>query len=107
MHALILKLLALAALVLMPLGMQAASAAPAGHPPAAAAAGHCDEEGGQPAGHSSDPAIDCAMGCSMLAAGEARAADPAFSPSLPSGRPLAKRRSGLHPDTATPPPKLS
>lgn len=108
MPALILRLLTLAALLLMPLGMQAASANPVHHAPAAATtAGHCDEQGGQPAGRSPDQAVDCTMACSMLPAVEARAQDPAPIRGLPSQRPLAEPGAGLHPDTATPPPKLS
>ncbi|HEU5286334.1 MAG TPA: hypothetical protein VFU20_07485 [Sphingomicrobium sp.] len=108
MAATILRLLTLAALLLMPFGMQTASATPVHHASAAAtAAGHCDEQGGQPAGRSPDQAVDCAMACSMLAAAEIRAGDAVPIRGLPLQRPLADPGAGLHPDTATPPPKLS
>jgi hypothetical protein len=107
MPAAILKLLTLVALALMPFGMSAASAAPVHHAPAAGAARHCDEQGGQPAQTSSDKALDCAMACSMLVAAEARVEEPAPAVRLPAGRKPAERATGLHPDTATPPPKLS
>jgi len=108
MLATILRLLTLVALMLMPFGMGAASAMPAHHGPAAASAGHCDEPaGGQPAKESTDQAIDCAMVCSMLAIAEAVMAEPAGHPPLLIGWPLAERGAGLHPDTLTPPPKLS
>ncbi len=107
MHGLIIRLLTLAALALMPFGMQAASARPVQHGPAAGAAGHCDERDGQPAGHSPDRGIDCTMACSILTGAEAGVENPAPTLGLPPRRPLPERGAGLHPDTATPPPKLS
>ena len=106
MPVVILRLLTLAALVLMPFGMNPASAAPVHHSPAAAAS-HCDEQGNQPAEQSQDAAVDCALACSMVATTEARIADQAARLRLPVGSLLAERGSGLHPDTATPPPKRS
>ena len=107
MPTVFLRLLTLVALVLMPLGMGAASAAPARHAPMAATTGHCSEQGSKPADQSSDQTIDCAMACSMLATTEPGVEEPAPSLGLPSSRPLTERGTGLHPDTATPPPKLS
>jgi hypothetical protein len=107
MHALILRLLTLLALALMPFGMGAASAAPAHHAPAAATAGHCGEHGRQPGKQSPENATDCAISCSMLLAAESRIEDPVPPVRLLPVRPLADRQTGLHPDTATPPPKLS
>lgn len=104
MPALILKMLSLVALVLMPLGMSAASAGPVHHAPAAAAQ-HCDEPGGQPV--QSPDARDCAMTCSMLVSAQAGPAEPVPVLRLPSARLLAESGAGLHPDTATPPPKLA
>src|SRR5688572_20627404 len=107
MPAAILRLLTLAALVLMPFGMSAAaSAAPIHHAPAAVSAGHCDERG-EPAGQSRDQATDCAVSCSMLALAEARIQEPVQAPPIAPARPLLERGTGLHPDTATPPPKHS
>jgi len=107
MPALILRLMTLLALALMPFGMGAASAAPVHHAPAAATAQHCDEHGGQPAKASPDQALDCAMACSMLVAAEARVEEPAPLIRLPAAGLLIERSAGLHPETATPPPKLS
>ena len=107
MPAVILRLLTLAALVLMPFGMGAASAGPIHHAPAAVGAGHCDEPGGEPAGQSRDQATDCAVSCSMLALADARIDEPVQAPRVPPARPLLERGTGLHPDTATPPPKHS
>lgn len=107
MPSMVLRLLTLVALVLMPFGMGAASAVPAYHASVTATAGHCDEPAGQPVKQSPDQAIDCAMACSMLATTEARLDDRARSLRVPNARPLADRDAGLHPDTATPPPKRS
>ena len=107
MPAVILKLLTLAALALMPFGMGAASAVPVHHAAAAAGAGHCDEQGGEPAGQSRDQATDCAVSCSMLALAEARIQEPVQTPRIALARPVLERGTGLHPDTATPPPKHS
>ena len=104
MSSLVMRLLTLVALVLMPFGMGAASAVPAGQAPAAA---HCEDQGSQPAEHPSDQAVDCAMACSMVAAAEARSGEAVPNHRLPSDRLLARRGTGLHPDTATPPPKRS
>ena len=104
MPALIVKLLTLVALALMPFGMSAASAAPAHHAPAAAAR-HCDEQGSQPV--QSPDRMDCAMTCSMLVGAQSGPAEPVPVLRLPTARLPAKRGAGLHPDTATPPPKLA
>ena len=107
MRALVLRLLTLISLVLMPFGMSAASAAPVHHAPAAATVQHCDGQGGQPAQSLPDQALNCAMACSMLVAAEARIEEPALALRLPAGPTLSQPATGLHPDTATPPPKFS
>ena len=109
MAAVILRLLTLVAMLLMPFGMGAANASPAHHaaPAPAAAAQHCDDHGGQPAEQSPDVAMDCAVSCSMLAMTEARIDRLRVALPVLTARPLADRDAGLHPDTATPPPKLS
>lgn len=107
MSAVILRFLSLLALVLMPFGMGAAISAPANRAPAAATAEHCAEHGSQPAGKSAKHSADCAIACSMLMAPETRVEELAPAIRLPAARPLAERATGLHPDTATPPPKLS
>ena len=107
MARLIAKLLLLFAVLLMPFGM---AAAPANAPHHAIMtdmpAGHCQDQGsgGQPRG-----AIgECTMACAAsLPAVEAPAGQPPLivcQPLLPS---RAHRLIGIHPDTATPPPKGS
>ena len=103
----IVKLLTLLALVLMPLGMGAAGAMPAHHAPQAATAQHCNEHGGQPADQSRDQSMDCAISCSMLAIAEFQVEAPPVARPVPTAQALAEPGAGLHPDTATPPPKLS
>ncbi len=103
----VVKLLTLLALVLMPLGMSAAGAMPAHHAPAAATAQHCDEYGSQPTDQSRDQLMDCAISCSMLAIPEVHVDAPSAARPIPAATPLVQPDSGLHPDTATPPPKLS
>lgn len=107
MPSMVLRLLTLLALVLMPFGMGAADAAPARDAPAASAAQHCDGHGSQPTDQSRDAAMDCAVSCSMLAVAQAELDElPVDHPILTTPR-LAERAVGLHPDTATPPPKRS
>ncbi|MEO6256327.1 MAG: hypothetical protein ABIO69_05925 [Sphingomicrobium sp.] len=107
MPAMILRVLTLLALALMPFGMSAAMAGPVGLAPTSTSAMPCAEHHSRPAGNTAGHAVDCAMGCSMLIAEQARISDPAPAVSLPTVRPLAERSVGLQPETATPPPKLS
>jgi hypothetical protein len=99
-----LRLLALIALLVMPLGMAAPAAA---QPMAPMVMTHCPDQGSHPH-HQKGSAIECTMACASAlpamdrVSGEVRPmARGAFLP-LPT-RPLR----GLHPDTATPPPKAS
>ncbi len=104
----VVRLLSLLALLLMPFGMTAAPAEPAGHDAAMAAMpmGHCPE---QPStGDDRGTAADCAMPCSaalpavdfapvgMLSC-HRLAAKPALDTALP----------GIELEIATPPPKRS
>lgn len=108
MPSMVLKLLTLLALMLMPLGMGTAGAMPVHQAPAAAATTqHCDEHGGQPAEQSRDKSMDCAVSCSMLAVAEPQVEEPSVAHPLLAAPALAERDAGLHPDTATPPPKPS
>lgn len=97
-------LLALAAMLLMPFGMSAASAAPSHRAPMAMAAmGHC---GDSAPGRSPAPShSDCAISCTALLATTAQAPEPARLAALPALPRLAEPFSGLVPETATPPPK--
>jgi len=107
MPSMVLKLLTLLALVLMPLGMSAAGAMPAHHASKAPTAQHCDEHGSQPTDQSRDQSMDCAISCSMLAVAEVQVDAPLAARPIPAATPLVQPAFGLHPDTATPPPKLS
>ena len=101
----LINLLTLIALALMPFSM-AAPAAAAGHHPSAVVSGsqHCPDQEGVP--RAMDGISECTMACA--------AALPVFNPdggqSLapdgpPSLRVLAAPLTGLHPETATPPPR--
>ena len=107
MPSMVVKLLTLLALVLMPLGMGTAGAMPAHHAPETAIVEHCDEDGGQPADQTRDQSMDCAISCSMLAVAEVQVDSPSVARPVPTARLLVHPDAGLHPDTATPPPKLS
>jgi hypothetical protein len=107
MPAMILRLLTLLALLAMPFGMGAALAAPTHHGPTAQGAEQCGHHDGQPVQKSTQHSADCTISCSMTIAAEIRVDDPVEAVRLPVARPLAERRTGHNPDTATPPPKRS
>lgn len=101
------KLLVLIAVLIMPFGMSAAPASNAHHAPATSMPmGHCPDQGSR---HDSKGGIaECTMACAAALPAAVRPPDyrlklvpeltfAVASPSL----------HGLHPDTATPPPKLS
>ena len=103
------KLLVLIAVLLMPFGMSAAPAASSAHhaPATSMPMGHCLDQGSGHDGMKGGIA-ECTMACAAALPAVVRPADyslklvpeltfAAASPSL----------NGLHPDTATPPPKLS
>jgi hypothetical protein len=100
------KLLLLAALLLMPLGMGTAPAAPHATPSATMPMQHCPD---QPASNDAKPGIpQCMMVCSAaLPAVDAPAAEPHIIVCLPEQPARADVLRGLHPETATPPPKRS
>ena len=104
MVRMMLRVLALLAVLVMPLSMATESAAAASHHGAMAASpsGHCDSS---PKSELPTGIADCGMACA--------AALPAVGPT-PDGRSLAlcipevraaKALTGLPPETATPPPK--
>lgn len=104
MQQVLARLLTLLALVLMPFGMGAApaTAQPAQHHSAAAAA-HCPEPASDQG--AADQTAGCTMTCSAVVAPEAFAGPPSAAATLPPVRPLAQRVGGLHPEAAIPPPK--
>jgi hypothetical protein len=106
-RTLIARLVLLAAMLLMPFGM---AVAPAGTP-------HHSMMAGMPTGHCSDQApshdrkgaiAECTMACAAsLPAAATSARDPLLivcEPAFPSESQILR---GLHPETATPPPKRS
>jgi hypothetical protein len=104
MIAPITRLLALIALVLMPLGMGAAAAAPQAAPHTAET-GHCSgsEQRGPEAPLA--PMADCTISCSAVAPDHVSAP---FDKILPKERSIAVPIigiAGVEPDIATPPPK--
>ena len=107
MLAALLRLLTVAALALMPVGMASASAGPLHHAPSGAGAGHCDDQDGQPAEQPRDLLPGCTAGCSMLVADLACADAPAAVLAQLTVAPPPRLWLSLPPETATPPPKPS
>jgi hypothetical protein len=98
------RLLALLALVLMPVGMGAAPAA-AHAPQVAAEAGHCgDAQQGAPDAPPV-PAADCTVGCAAVAAPAPAQAAATLLPKETPATALIAAITGMEPDIATPPPK--
>lgn len=102
MASAVLRLLALLALVLMPLSM--ASATASAQPAATAPAGHCDDHQ-QPTKAPAGPQVHCTA-CAALPAMDAPAEIAEMAPQMPLLIALASFLAGIEPDTATPPPKL-
>lgn len=100
------KLLILLAVLMTPLGMSAAPAAAQHRASAGMPMQHCPEQA--PSHHSKAGFVECAMACSAALP----AADLPQDERLLIARPIATPVSasilqGLHPDPATPPPKVS
>ena len=105
--ALLVRLLALAALLLMPFGMSAPAAAAEHHAPASQ--GHCDGTG-EPSGKKTDgalPQAHCAAACTALPLQPDVPVKPGFARAEPPVGTALYGRVGDQPETATPPPKLS
>ena len=101
------RLAILIAVLLMPAGMVPAGAtAHADRALAAMPMGHCDQ---QPPMHQHKGAVaECTMACSAaLPAVDASRAEPPMIVCLPMRPAAAQVLHGLHPETATPPPKRS
>ena len=105
-----LRLLALVAVLLMPLAMQpavaAAAPAPAQHQQMAMPMEHCPE---QAPGHDRKGGFaECTMACSAALPAAGPVADRSrVVVCAPSVAAAAQMLRGLHPDTVTPPPKRS
>ena len=101
------KLLALFAMLFMPLGMSSAPAAAPSHAPSASRpAGHCPDQG---SGHGSkDRLADCTMACAAaLPAIDAPAGEQLLFVSDTGTTTVVEALKGREPDIATPPPKLA
>ena len=104
---LITKLILLIAVLAMPLGMTPATASTAHQTMAMGMPmGHCPEQ--TPANHLKTGFAECTMGCAAaLPATLASMADTPLAPiELPRFSAI-HRLDGLHPETATPPPRFS
>ena len=100
------KLLTLIALMLMPFGMTAAPAAASHDHSASMAMGHCPDQ--LPDRHPATGLHECAMACSAaLPAADMRQDDSVLIGHVPTVAYVVHQLHGLHPETATPPPKLS
>ena len=99
------KLLTLVAVLLMPFGMTA-SAAAAPHHSAAMPIQHCPEQGSKQAGKAGF--AQCTMACSAaFPALPAKQDRPLLILCEPVSEAAIHQLRGLHPETATPPPKRS
>jgi hypothetical protein len=105
-HKMLARLILLIGVLFMPLGMTPATAAAHEHAMSGMPMGHCDD--GSTKHHAKGGIAECTMAC----AAALPAADTPNDDIAPIGRmPIRPEASqvlhGLHPDTATPPPKLS
>jgi hypothetical protein len=106
MARLIAKLVVLIAVLMMPLGMSAAPAAAHHGASAAMPMKHCPEQA--PSHHSKAGFVECTMACSAaLPAVDFPQERHVLVASAPAEPTAAHMLHGLHPDTATPPPKAS
>jgi hypothetical protein len=100
------KLLVFIAVLLMPVGMTAAPAAVAQHHSASMPMRHCPEQSPKPSGKAGF--AECTLACSAaLPAADRSANDRLMIICEPIAPSTAQRLQGLHPETATPPPKRS
>lgn len=105
MTRLIGKLLVLLAVLIMPLGMQPAGAA-THHDMTAATMPmeHCPDQ--TPSHHSKGGLVECTMACAAaLPAADLPQEEHLLIALAPTAPVAAQMLPGLHPDTATPPPK--
>ena len=100
------RLLALIALVLMPLGMGTAPAlaAPGQHSMMMAGSGHCDEQQDRNSAPAQEQ-MDCTAACTALPASSAPVLAPALKPTAPRMTGVDTIFTGIEPEIAPPPPK--
>jgi hypothetical protein len=100
------KLLTLLAVLLMPFGMTAAPAAAMEHHSASTPMEHCPERAPKPSGKAGF--AECTMACSAaLPATDLERDGPLLVVCAPVRAGAVRQLQGLHPDTATPPPRRS
>ena len=102
----ILRMLTLAAFVLMPFGMTGTAAnaqsMPAGH--SAMAMDHCEEQ--PEPGKAPVSKIDCTAMCTALPAKDFPALETVLKPNAPCTAAIVVQFAGFEPEIATPPPRL-
>lgn len=104
MASVVLRLLALVALLFMPMSMGNSAAAATHSTAAATADGHCQDHQ-KPAEKSPKMDMHCAS-CSALPAAEAIVDTSALKPATPRQMTVTDDIAGNEPEIATPPPKL-
>ncbi len=108
MRQLLAKLVLLMAVLLMPFGMTPAGATMHNQHSSAAAirAEHCPEQAPKPTGKAGF--AECTMVCSAaLPASDLERAEPLLVVCAPARAGAVRQLQGLHPNTATPPPRRS
>ena len=106
--SLVWKLLTLVAVLLLPFGLTAAPAAPAVHHGSSAGMPmqHCPDQA--PKSDTKSGFAVCTMACSAaLPAADGLSEQRHLIVCVPERPATVQRLMGLHPDTATPPPKMS
>ncbi len=99
------RLIAIVAVLLMPLGMAPSAANQASHHGMGMAMQHCPEPAGK---YHKDAFAECTMACSAALPAAEFARDEVAPASCELAAPTAQPvLHGLHPETATPPPKIA
>jgi hypothetical protein len=106
MASTLIRLVALMALILMPLGMGAAPAlvAPGPHSMTMAVSGHCDGQQ-DPDKAPAQKQMNCTAACTALPAPSAPVLPPALKPTARRMSGVDTIFTGIEPEIATPPPK--
>jgi hypothetical protein len=105
MRSIVLHLLALVAVLLMPIGMTAPAAAAEHHSNAAMPMPHCPEQGSDQ--QSKGAFAECTMACASALPAVDQVQEQVILWDAPFiAAVLTPALQGLHPDIATPPPKL-
>lgn len=100
------RALLLFAVLLMPLGMAPAVAAPVHHMAAGMPMGHCPEQA--PSDERKAGFAECTMACAAALPAVEAPREEALLVTVELPRlPAAPQLHGLHPETATPPPRVS